>query len=265
MTAGQRSRQASGERARIERAIALSAARAGAAYDPQARWVDRVRAALLALLELADEEPELARLCVEQALAGRAAQTCLNRALDQLAQVIDQGRGASTASKQPPSLTAKSVLGGALGLIYARLISRDGRSLVELRNPLMATIALPYLGHRAARREQFRREPTRPVGHPNGTRSRGRPELGIRLTYRTMRVLALIAAQPALSNSEIAERGGITDQGQVSKLLGRLNRLGLIENTGEGQPRGATNAWRLTREGRQLQRAIERASTQIAP
>jgi chromosome segregation and condensation protein ScpB len=87
----------------------------------------------------------------------------------------------------------------------------------------------------------------------------------IRLTYRTTRVLAVIAAQSGLSNSEIAERGGIADQGQVSKLLGRLNRLGLIENTGEGQPGGATNAWRLTGVGRRLQRAIERAPAQIAP
>jgi DNA-binding MarR family transcriptional regulator len=87
----------------------------------------------------------------------------------------------------------------------------------------------------------------------------------MRLTYRTIRVLAAIAAQADLSNSEVAERAGITDQGQVSKLLARLSRLGLIENTGAGQARGTANAWRLTREGRKLQRKIGRVPGHVTP
>jgi hypothetical protein len=59
VTNAERSRHGTGERARIEQAVALAARRARAAYHPQARWTDRVRAALQALLELADEEPEL--------------------------------------------------------------------------------------------------------------------------------------------------------------------------------------------------------------
>jgi DNA-binding NarL/FixJ family response regulator len=37
--------------------------------------------------------------------------------------------------------------------------------------------------------------------------------LDIRLTYRTVRVLAAIAARPGLSNRQISQRAGITDQG----------------------------------------------------
>jgi hypothetical protein len=39
------------------------------------------------------------------------------------------------------------------------------------------------------------------------------------------------------------------DEGQISKLLKRLEKLGLIENTGEGQAYGKSNAWGLTAKG----------------
>lgn len=87
----------------------------------------------------------------------------------------------------------------------------------------------------------------------------------MRMTYRTLRVLTAIEAQAGLSNCEVAERAGISDQGQISRLLARLGRLGLIENTGQGQPRGGANAWRLTREGRRLQLATGRSPRRAAP
>jgi hypothetical protein len=89
--------------------------------------------------------------------------------------------------------------------------------------------------------------------------------LPLRPTYCTMRVLAAIAEQPGLSNSELAGQAGISDQGQVSKLLARLKRLELIENTGAGQARGGANVWRLTREGSELRRKIGRVSLYVTP
>lgn len=60
----------------------------------------------------------------------------------------------------------------------------------------------------------------------------------MRLTHRTVRVLMVIAERPGASNREVAERSGISDQGQISKLLTRLARLKLVENTGEGRNAG---------------------------
>jgi DNA-binding MarR family transcriptional regulator len=77
----------------------------------------------------------------------------------------------------------------------------------------------------------------------------------MRLTYRTVRVLMVIAERPAASNRVIAEQSGITDQGQISKLLGRLARLQLVENKGDGQEKGAANAWHLTARGAAVERA----------
>jgi DNA-binding MarR family transcriptional regulator len=77
----------------------------------------------------------------------------------------------------------------------------------------------------------------------------------MRLTYRTVRVLTVIGEHPGASNREVAEGSGIADQGQISKLLARLERLELIVNTGGGQTKGSTNAWHLTARGAQVERA----------
>jgi DNA-binding MarR family transcriptional regulator len=133
--------------------------------------------------------------------------------------------------------------------------------LVGLLNPLMGMIVLPYLGARAARREL-----TRPVPP---TRSRGvhAPHrdlldgLDMRLTYRTVRVLSALAAHPGSSNREVAQHAGITDQGQISKLLHRLCTLGLIHNAAP-DAKGHPNAWTLTPHGARIEQNLrtERAA-----
>jgi DNA-binding MarR family transcriptional regulator len=88
----------------------------------------------------------------------------------------------------------------------------------------------------------------------------GRPEpdqRGARLTYRTVRVLRAIAELPAGSNREVAERAGIVDQGQISKILTRLEYQGLVVNRGgSGAARGTPNAWWLTERGEQLEQEL---------
>jgi hypothetical protein len=64
-------------------------------------------------------------------------------------------------------------------------------------------------------------------------------------------VLECVAEQPGISNRAVADRAGISDQGQISKLMARLERLGLTANTGAGHAKGEPNAWRLTPVGQQ--------------
>lgn len=85
--------------------------------------------------------------------------------------------------------------------------------------------------------------------------------LPMRLTYRTVQVLQSLAENQAgcvgLSNREIGERAGIGDQGQISKLLGRLERLGLVVNDQAGAAtRGEPNRWSLTPGGTRLIEAL---------
>jgi DNA-binding MarR family transcriptional regulator len=77
-------------------------------------------------------------------------------------------------------------------------------------------------------------------------------DVPMRITYRTARVLQAAAAHPGASNRLIGEQAETYDQGQVSKLLGRLQRLGLLVNVGGGQAKGEPNAWSLTALGRSV-------------
>jgi AcrR family transcriptional regulator len=246
--------------AAIEQTVTAAQSRASAAHANHHRWVNSVRAGLHALLLFFDEQPGLAHLCVVQAPAGSAATLARRReVLDQLAQIVDRGRSEARAA-QPPAITAQGIVGGALSVIHTRLLSADRQPLTELLNSLMSTIVLPYLGTAAARRELSRPLPAPAAGPPlENDESTSRLELpAMRLTYRTLRVLAAIAREPGLGNNQIGERAGIRDQGQISKLLARLATLGLIENTGKGQPAGAAKAWRLTPHGQQLERTFRR-------
>ena len=238
----------------FEEAVATAANRVGAAYDPEATWEDRVRGGLLALLGLLDEEPDLARFCVAHALASPTILTHRGEVLDALTRIIDEGPNGSDATGHPPRLTAHVVLGGTLGLLYARLMTSDSRSLLELENPLMSWVVPPYLGAPAPRSHQCRPPRPRPSAPRKRRPSRGQlADFGIPLTYRTRRVLGAVAAEPRLSNRELSERVGITDQGQISRLLSRLARHGLTENVSESQRRGEPNAWILTRRGKELE------------
>src|SRR5262249_8314708 len=133
--------------------------------------------------------------------------------------------------------------------------------LTDLYGELLGMILLPYLGAAAARRDQTRSvpqntgtPPSKPVRMPRS----GDPLEGVqmRMTYRTARVLEVAAQSPGASNREIAERAGIADQGQVSKLLARRERLGLLVNNGESHTKSERNVWVLTARGERVAHGI---------
>jgi DNA-binding MarR family transcriptional regulator len=124
----------------------------------------------------------------------------------------------------------------------------------------MGMIVLPYLGAAAARREVETPAPKRSSAKRPVTRTDPLQDLPMRLTYRTMRVLMSIAEMAGRgaypSNRAVGEHAGIGDQGQASKLLARLHKLGLIENQGGDPTRGEPNAWTLTATGKQVHDSI---------
>lgn len=69
--------------------------------------------------------------------------------------------------------------------------------------------------------------------------------------HRTIEVLRPIASAPRSSNRQIAEIAGLVGDGRTSKLLGRLQRHGVIENLGLGAAHGESNARLLTPYGQQ--------------
>ncbi|HWY17209.1 MAG TPA: TetR family transcriptional regulator [Solirubrobacteraceae bacterium] len=242
------------------RRIGAEIERAGLGGRP---WRERVRGGLWAILSFFDREPVLARVCVVQALRG--SQAVLERReeiLRGLARVLDEGRGESARGQGCPPLTAEGLVGAAFAIVYARLLRGDSEPLTCLLPELMGMIVLPYLGPAAARREQALPVPASTSGSAarDGVAPRVEHDplegIPMRLTYRTARVLEDVAEHPGVSNRMVAELSGIVDQGQVSKLLARLERLGLLQNMGEGHVRGERNAWRLTGRGVQVTQTI---------
>jgi len=245
------------------RALDDATARAGerviAAYDPSAPWRERIRASLTALLRYLEEEPTMGRLLiVESHAAGRGASERSERVLTHVIAAVDAGRVEAKGSVPPPPLSAEGMVGAVLFVIHRRLVEAKGAPLVELLNPLMSMIVLPYLGAAASRTELGRTVVApQPVGKP---RRDALTQLDIRLTYRTMRVLAAIGALGGRgsypSNKDVGRAAGAADPGQISKLLTRLQRIGLIENREGDAPKGSPNAWTLTRKGAEVERAI---------
>lgn len=242
--------------AAFDEAVAEMGALATQAWEEERGWPAQVRAALAVLLEFLDERPGVGALVVVEAL-GAGPRVLEHRAavLAQLTRAVEQGRGEAGPRRKPAPLTAEGVVGAVLSVIHARLLEARPQRLTELLGPLMAVIATPYLGHAAAERELERPLPSRT------TRALGARDplvgLGMRITYRTLRVLSVIAEQPGASNRQVALEAGVADQGQISKLLARLERLELIQNTALGQPMGEPNAWHLTPRGREVQSAME--------
>ncbi|MGA9286047.1 MAG: TetR/AcrR family transcriptional regulator [Solirubrobacteraceae bacterium] len=228
-------------------------------YDPGAPWIDRVRAALTGLLSFLDLERGTGRLLLVGSLgAGAGALERRRRVLSRMVALVEEGAVESKAAAEPPPLTGEGIVGGVLAVLHSRLIERGagsgGEPLLSLTGPLMSMIALPYLGPSAARRELAKPPPKVHAATPHEGNPLG--ELEMRLTYRTVRVLMAIAAHPGSSNRMVANAAEVTDQGQMSKLLVRLQDIGLIENSGGGAARGEPNAWTLTDKGWRVQGAI---------
>jgi AcrR family transcriptional regulator len=235
------------------------------AWEAEGEWVGGIRAGLGALLGFLDGEPALRRLLFVEALAaGPRVLARRVQVLEVLERVIDEGRTDVKIGREPASLTAEGVVAGVFGVVYSRLVQDGPESLTGLLNPLMATIVLPYRGRAAAARELERAvskagprlrpaekaaKSARPGERPDPAR------IPFRLTVRTHLVLSAVSDLGAQgsnpNNREIADAAGISDQGQISRLLARLEGHGLLQNTG-GSTQGLPRAWQITPRGEEI-------------
>jgi AcrR family transcriptional regulator len=245
---------------------------AGAALEGELRaadlgalaWRERVRGGLSVILCFLDRDPALARVLLDQSSQGGSRVRARRGEIQaRLAAALDEGREASARAGECGPLTAEGLVGATLGIIGARLSPASSQPLAGLLGELTGMIVLPYLGAAAARRERAR--PAAIAANADaGRQAGGRVALGsdpldglrIRMTYRTARVLEAIAREPGVNNRMVAESAGIQDQGQISKLLARIERVGLITNAGEGHAKGEPNAWRLTTTGERVAQAL---------
>ena len=145
-------------------------------------------------------------------------------------------------------------MGGVFSAIRARILERPSEPFSGLAPSLTAFIVAPYQG--SGESLELSADAGRDESTPRNSC------LPVRATYRTTRVLSAIGAAPRLSNREIADAAGLSDEGQTSKLLRRLERRGLVENVGLGQAYGEANAWLLTGYG---ERVLAATRSSLAP
>jgi AcrR family transcriptional regulator/DNA-binding MarR family transcriptional regulator len=237
------------------------------AYRSEGTWRDGIRAALAALLRYFDDEPLFAQLCIVHAAgAGPLVLERRSQVIAEACRAVDLGRGQRTVRREPPAIVAEGVVGAVLAVLHNRLVEGGERSeprprLIDLHGQLASIVVLPYLGAATAGRE-LDRPPPAPLAPSSAVKSaspvRGLVELPDgRLTYRTVQVLRAIGECPGASNREVSEHAGIVDQGQISKILARLQEQGLVVNRGgSARTRGTPNAWWLTERGETLERTL---------
>ncbi|HEX3509824.1 MAG TPA: TetR family transcriptional regulator [Solirubrobacteraceae bacterium] len=231
--------------AAFDEAIAETSAIVTPVYQLPGPWLARVRDALQTLLETLDRDPPLATLLFLEAQRG-GPQVQERRAHVQELLMLIVGGGRSASPTALPALSDEIVVGGAVTVIRARLSRPTHPPLLSLLNDLIAVLAHTYLDRESPVPESAM-APVARSGHER-TRHASPPR---RLTQRTLRVLAAIAEQPGATNREVSEAAGITDQGQICRVLQRLQASQLIVN--QGKPGvGVPNAWHLSAQGEHM-------------
>ena len=222
------------------------------ATEPETRWLDRVRAGLVALLEFLDDEPGWGRLLVPAApVDGVVAERCEQRVVGVLRGLLHDGCSQAIPEAATGSqLTRELVAGGIFSVIRTRMRGAGGEALVELAPSLVSFIARPDLGHAAASAVLARR--CAAAGELTSQADESSPVPPVSVGYRTSLVLRAIARAPRSSNREIAAAAGLGDQGQTSHLLRRLAQRGLIEKVAPCSGSRRENAWLLTPCGRSV-------------
>ncbi|HEY5815007.1 MAG TPA: TetR/AcrR family transcriptional regulator [Solirubrobacterales bacterium] len=127
--------------------------RVSAAFDASEEWPRAIRGGIEAMLEFLAAEPNLARLCMVEALvAGPAVVERYDAAIQSFVPYFQQGREGrppEVLSRLSPT-TEEALVGGMVSLISRRIIAGKTEELEELLPDLVEFTLTPYLGSEEA-------------------------------------------------------------------------------------------------------------------
>ena len=237
-------------------------------------WQEGACSALAAVLAYFDREPQLARVCVVETLAGGPVVLAHRERLIEgfRLQVLQQ---IETEAPQIPPLAAEGVMSLILGIMHAHIVTEKPGPFIELLGPLTGLTMAPYFGARGIEREIERGDAlaqailngqsgcSSPADTPQPDRelsaTREMPlfsNFGIATARRLRECVLFLAEHPGSSNREVGVALDLVHQPQVSKLLAYLLRQGLATKRSEGK--GKRNAWQLTPNGEDIAQALSR-------
>jgi AcrR family transcriptional regulator len=244
---------------------------ASSALEGEESWRDGMRAALAAVLAFFDDQPELARVCLVEALGGGPVVLAQRERVVAAFRALVVARIESEVSRVSP-LAGESVMASVMGVIHTRLIAPEPEPLIALLGPLMGTIVTPTVADERIAAEEVRRGnelarsmlAARRARLPENAKARSEVPAALRdpRAYRARMCLCYIAAQARQgvhpSNRAVGEGIGAAHRGQVSALLSMLSGLGLLAKE-QGRV-GRPNAWSVTAQGELVARALEEQS-----
>jgi AcrR family transcriptional regulator len=234
------------------------------AFAEEDSWQDGVLAALAALLESLDREPLLARVCLLEMLAG-SPEVLEHRAreLAALNPLVDVGRKQARTTGEPVELTAEASVASVAGILHTRLVTGEAPPFIGLLGQLVGLVVCPYLEPHEVVIEVKRGEALAQTIAEKHASSSTQPPITAQLpaalshpgAYRARSCMTFIAAKPGSSNKQIAAGIDVPHLGQVSELLARLARGGLLLKRAGGA--GRPNQWWLTPQGEQAAQALQ--------
>jgi AcrR family transcriptional regulator len=123
--------------------------RVGAAFEEESEWSQAVRAGIAAMLAFLAAEPNLARLCMVEALvAGPVVVERYDAAIRSLVPYFEagrEGRSSDVLSRLSPT-TEEALVGGMVSLISRRIIAGRTAELETLLPDLVEFTLTPYIG-----------------------------------------------------------------------------------------------------------------------
>jgi AcrR family transcriptional regulator len=233
------------------------------AFAEEDSWQDGVLAALAELLESLDREPLLARVCLLEMLAG-SPEVLEHRAreLATLNPLVDGGRKQLRTNGEPVELAAEASVASVAGILHTRLVTGEAPPFIGLLGQLVGLVVCPYLDPHDVVREVRRGEALAQTITERHASSSSPPPPAVQLpaalrhpgAYRARACVIFIASNPGTSNKAIAVGIGVPHLGQVSELLARLARGGLLRKHAGGA--GRPNQWWLTADGEQIAQTL---------
>jgi AcrR family transcriptional regulator/DNA-binding HxlR family transcriptional regulator len=236
-------------------------------------WQDGVRSVLAALLSYFDREPELARVCIVETLAGGPVVLKHRERVIEAFRLPVIERIEREMSPLSP-LAAEGVVSSVLGIMHAHIVTDEPGTFIELLGPLMALATAPYMGAWSVEREVERGDalaraillkgdsrwpPSAPAAKQD-TESHAAPnaiffaDLSDATARRARECVLFLAEHRDSSNREVGVGIDLVHQSLVSRLLTYLLQEGLVTKRSEGK--GKRNAWRLTPKGEETAQAM---------
>jgi AcrR family transcriptional regulator len=233
------------------------------AFAKSGPWQVKMLAGLMVLLDFLDSEPLAARVCLVEALAaGPAALEYRARELEVLKHLVDAMLEQAPAGRQVSTLAAEGMVASVAGILHVRLVTGEAPPFMDLLGSLADLVIAPYVDPRMVAEETRKAEQlAQSISRERAARSSRRHTdvpvpnaLRSPRAYRARLCLFHVADHPGVSNRAVADNIGVSHYGQISTLLGRLERLGLLTKRAGGA--GRTNAWWVTPEGEQVAEAL---------